>query len=128
MQRIKNFENFKIMQILVEGLSEIQVADITSEKSTTRATKLLLDALQKIENGYYLLLDYFNQGEKNKQLAKTLELIHSRYVKKIQEQVEKFLNEKKVLEEDVDKREILMEILKQKFDVKVDGRYIIECQ
>lgn len=103
------------------------MADITGDKSKTRATKILLDSLLLVDNGYYLLLDYFNQGGKNKQLANTLELVHSRYVKKIQEKVKEFLTNRKVLEEDAGKRNDLLQILKEKFDVEVMDRYIVEC-
>lgn len=110
-----------------QGISEAQLSDIMAEKSKTRAAQALFEVLSRIESGYSMLIDYFYDLKRNKDVANTLSAEFEREEGALNKQIYDFILKGKVKENDPTRRRELIRILRQKFDVEADGQEVVKA-
>lgn len=110
-----------------QGISEAQLSDIMSEKSKTRAAQALLDILSRIEDGFSMLVDYFNDRKRNPNCADYLNIEFEREEAALMKQVTEFATKGRVKEIDRSRRNELIRILRQHYEATVDGQEILNA-
>lgn len=110
-----------------QGISEVQLTDILAEKSKTRAAQALLDVLSRIESGFSMLVDYFNDRKRNQQLAAYLEDEFAKEEAVVVRQISDFAAKGRVKEIDRTRRKELIRILRQHYEVKEDGQEVVKA-